>query len=232
VAISLALLSGAGLLLRTLQNLRQVDMGFNPQNVLLFQVSPALNRYETARQNPLYEQIGERLRPIPGVRSVAWSNPSLMSSRRFQSTIFIHGRTYARGQRDTISGMTVSPAFFDTMEIPLVTGRAFSERDARGAAEVVVINEAAASRFFPNESAIGRRVGSSADASGAREIIGVLRDAKYNSLRDAAVPTMYLPYLQRPQGSATFEIRTAADPLALVAAVRDAVRQVDPDIPL
>src|SRR5262245_2480473 len=160
VAISLALLSGAGLLLRTLQNLRHVDMGFNPQNVLLFQVSPALNRYETVRQNPLYDQIGERVRAIPGVRSVSWSNPSLMSNRRFQSTIFIQGRTYARGQRDTISGLTVSPAFFETMEIPLVAGRLFTERDARGAHEVVIINEAAARKFFPNESAIGRRLGS------------------------------------------------------------------------
>jgi predicted permease len=232
VAISLALLSGAGLLLRTLQNLRQVDLGFNPRNVLLFQVSPALNRYEAARQNPLYAQIGERLRAIPGVGSVSWSNPSLMSNRRFQSTIFIQGRTYARGQRDSISGMTVSPTFFETMEIPLVSGRVFNARDTRDSQEVVVINEAAARRFFPNESAIGRRIGPSADASGSREIIGILRDARYNSLRDAAVPTMYSSYLQRPQGSATFEIRTAADPLASIAAARDAVRQVDPHIPL
>jgi predicted permease len=235
VAISLALLSGAGLLLRTLQNLRHVDMGFNPRNILLFQVSPALNRYDTARQNPLYEQIRERLHAIPGVRSVSWSNPSLMSNRRFSSTIFIEGRAYARGQRDTISGMAVSPTFFETMEIPLLAGRGFTERDTRGSQEVVVVNEAAARRFFPNESAIGRRLGSSPgsiDASGSREIIGVLRDAKYNSLRDAAVPTMYSPYLQRPQGSATFEIRTTGDPLASIAAVRDAVRQVDPNIPL
>src|SRR5262245_15196642 len=155
-----------------------------------------------------------------------------MSNRRFQSSIFIQGRAYARGQRDTISGMTVSPTFFETMEIPMLAGRGFTERDARGSQEVAVINEAAARKLFPNESAIGRRFGPSPDASGSREIIGVLRDAKYNSLRDAAVPTMYSSYQQRSQGSATFEIRTAADPLAAVTAVRDAVRQVDPNIPL
>src|SRR5262249_52524354 len=139
---------------------------------------------------------------------------------------------YTRGQRDTISGMIVSPSFFDTMEMPRVAGRLLTERDAPGAPEVVVINEAAARKFFPNEPAVRRRLGSSADARRAREIVGVLRDAKYNNLRDAAVPTMYSPYLQRPQGSATFEIRTAGDPLASVAAARDAVRRVDPNIPL
>jgi predicted permease len=232
VAISLVLLSGAGLLLRTLQNLRHVDFGFNPRNLVLFQVSPALNRYDTEKQSLLYEQIGERLRAIAGVRSVAWSNPSLMSARRFSTGFFVQGRPYARGQRDTISLVVVSPTFFGTMEMSLVAGRALTPRDTANAPSVVVINEAAARKYFKNEPPIGRRFGSSVDQSGRQEIVGILRDAKYNSVRDDAVPTMYLPYLQRPQGSATFEVRTAGDPLAWIAAIRDAVRRVDPDIPL
>jgi predicted permease len=232
VAISLVLLSGAGLLLRTLQNLRHVDFGFNPRNLVLFQVSPALNRYDAEKQSLLYEQIGDRLRAIAGVRSVAWSNPSLMSARRFSTGFFVQGRPYARGQRDTISLVVVSPTFFETMEMSLVAGRALTPRDTANAPSVVVINEAAARKYFPNESPIGRRFGSSVDQSGRQEIVGILRDAKYNSVRDDAVPTMYLPYLQRPQGSATFEVRTAGDPLAWIAAIRDAVRRVDPDIPL
>jgi predicted permease len=218
VTISLVLLVGAGLFLRTLQNLRQVDIGFNPRNVLLFRVSPALNRYDASRQGALYEQIGERVRA--------------MSARRFSGGMYVQGRAYARGQNESISGVVVSPAFFETMEIPLVAGRGFTTRDAADAPRVAVINEAAARKFFPNEPAIGRRFGTTREQSGELEVVGVLRDAKYNNVRDAAVPTMYRSYLQSPQGTATFEVRTAGDPLTIVAGVRDAVRQIDPNLPI
>src|SRR5207302_9429488 len=105
VTMSLVLLVGAGLFLRTLQNLRQVDVGFNPQNVTVFRVSPALNRYEPQRQNRLYDQIGERVRALPGVQAVAWSNPGLMSGRTFGGGMFAQGRAYARGQRDPVARM-------------------------------------------------------------------------------------------------------------------------------
>jgi predicted permease len=229
VAISLVLLVGAGLFLGTLENLRHVDFGFNPRNVVLFQVSPALNRYEKEKQNPLYDRIGERLRAIAGVRAVAWSNPALMTARRFSGTLIIPGRPYAPGQRDTISYMSVSPAFFETMEIPLVAGRGFTPRDTADGPRVVVINEEAARTYFPNENPIGRRLG---EGSRQQEIVGVLRDAKYNSIRDAAVPTEYAPYAQNPQGSATFEVRTSGDPRSTVGGIREAVRQIDPDLPL
>jgi len=229
VAISLVLLIGAGLFLRTLENLRHVDFGFNPRNVVLFQVSPALNRYDAEQQNPLYDRIGERLRAIAGVRAVAWSNPALMTARRFSGSLFIQGRPYTPGQRDTISHMTVSPSFFETMEMPLVAGRGFTPRDTPDGPRVAVINEAAARKYSPIEIPIGRRLG---EGTRQQEIVGILRDAKYNSVRDAAVPTAYAPYAQNRQGSATFEVRTAGDPLASVAAIRDAVRQVDPNLPL
>jgi predicted permease len=232
VALSLVLLVGAGLFLRTLQNLRSVDVGFNPRNVLLFRVNPVLNRYDGKKSSLLYEQIGERLRAVAGVRSVSWSNNSLMSGRRLSGGMFIQGRTYASGQRDVIYGVNVSPTFFETMEIPLVAGRGLTPRDNEGAPRVVVINEAAARKYFPNESPIGRRIGGTAEGSGGQEIVGVLRDAKYNAVRDAAVPTRYGPFAQGFQGTATFEVRTVGDPLAVVGAVRDAVRQVDPTLPL
>jgi predicted permease len=232
VALSLVLLIGAGLFLRTLQNLRQVDFGFNPRNVVLFRISPVLNRYDRQKENLLYDQIDERLRAIPRVRSVAWSHLPLMSARRSSGSIFIQGRAYARGQRDIISTLIVSPAFFETMEIPLLTGRGFTARDTSDAPRVVVINEAAARKYFPNENPLGRRIGPTLEDSGRREIVGILRDAKYNSVREAAVPTQYAPYLQNPQGSATFEVRTAGDPLVEIAAIREAVRQVDPALPL
>ena len=232
VAISLVLLVGAGLFLRTLQNLRHADVGFNPRNVLLFRVNPVLNRYDSRKASLLYDQIGERLRAVAGVRSVSWSNNSLMSGRRSSTGMFVQGRTYARGQRDVIFGVGVSPTFFETMEIPLVAGRGFTPRDDQSAPRVAVINEAAARKYFPNESPIGRRIGSTVEASGSQEIVGVLRDAKYSGVRDPAVPTKYTPFAQGFQGAATFEIRTAGDPVSTVGAARDAVRQVDQTLPL
>jgi predicted permease len=232
VAISLILLVGAGLFLRTLHNLRQVDVGFNPRNVLLFRVNPTLNRYDSRKASALYDQIGESLRAIGGVRSVSWSNTSLMSGGGFTGGFFVQGRTYPRGQRDVISSVSVSPTFFETMEIPIVAGRGITERDRQGAPRVAVINEAAARKYFPNESPIGRYFGGTLEGSGSVEIVGVLRDAKYNGVRDAAVPTRYTPFAQGFQGTGTFEVRTAGDPLTTLGAVRDTVRKVDPTLPL
>ena len=232
VAISLMLLIGAGLFLRTLRNLRQVDVGFNPKNVVLFRVNPSLNRYDAARQQLLYDRIDERLRAIAGVGSVAWSNPALLSGSENTTNMFVQGRTYPQDQHDEIYRVTASPAFFDTMQIPLLAGRGLTTRDTNGAPPVAVINEAAARKYFPNEPAIGRRFGSRLEESGKIEIVGILRDAKYDSVRDAAVPTMYVPFRQMPRDTATFEVRTAGDPLAAVNSIRDAVRSVDPDLPL
>ena len=232
VAISLVALAGAGLFLRTLQNLRQVDVGFNPRNLLVFRVSPALNRYDVRRQARLYDEIGDRLRAIGGVRSVAWSNPSLLSGRRFVSNLFVQGRPYTPGQREDISLILVSPTFFETMEMPIVSGRGLTTQDTASAPRVVVINEAAARKHFPGESPIGHRVGSTVERNGESEIVGIVRDAKYNSIRDPAAPTIYVPFLQSIPGSASYELRTAADPLTIVSAVREAIREVDPDLPL
>ena len=190
VAISLVLLIGAGLFLRTLQNLRQVDVGFNPRNVVLFRISPALNRYDRQKENLLYDQIGERLRAIAGVRSVAWSHLPLMSARRSFGRHLHPGPHLCPGAaRHHLYRSIVSPTFFETMEIPLLAGRGFTARDTNDAPRVVVINEAAARKYFPNENPIGRRIGSTLEDSGRQEIVGILRDAKYNSVRDAAVPT-------------------------------------------
>ena len=188
--MSLVLLVGAGLFLRTVHNLRRVETGFNARNVLLFRISPALNGYDSKKRNLTYDGIGERLRGIGGVQSVAWSNPALMSGREFGGEIFIQGRAYPQRRGDRVSGFVVSPSFFRTMEIPVVAGRGFTESDIEGAPPVAVINEEAARRYFPNESPLGRRFRSEFGESGEVEIVGILRDAKYNSIRAAAPPTL------------------------------------------
>jgi predicted permease len=233
VAISLVLLIAAGLFLRTLQNLRNVDVGFNTRNLVLFRVSPLLNRYDDARTVALYQQVSDALRGIAGVRSVAVSNVQLLSGSVNQTGIFVQGRTYSQSQRgDSINRLNVSPGFFETMEMPLRVGRGFDDRDSQKAPKVVVINETAARKYFPNENPIGRHFGTSVEQAGQLEVVGVLRDAKYDSVRDPVPPTMYVPYLQTRMPNAIFQVRTAGDPTGATGAIRETVRKIDPNLPL
>ncbi|MBZ5559351.1 MAG: ABC transporter permease [Acidobacteriia bacterium] len=237
VAISLVLLIGAGLFLRTLQNLRQVNVGFDPRNLVLFRVSPQLNRYDDTRTAALYGEMMDRLQAVSGVRAVGLSQPAMLSGGVSTTGAFVQGRQYTPGDQNgtenEIYRVMVSSSFFETLNVPVLLGRGFTPRDATGAPPVVVINETAAKKFFPGESPIGRRFGTTPEDSGKLEVVGVLRDIRYNSVRDPAPPTMYVPYLQsRLGGGAVVEVRTAGDPLAAMGAIREAVRQVDPDLPL
>jgi predicted permease len=239
VAVSLVLLVGAGLFLRTVQNLRHVDVGFNPNQLVLFRVNPQLNRYDEARTFALYADMMERLRSAPGVRAVALSQPALLSGSVNSTAIFVQGRAYPRGARKlgdevSINRVVVSPSFFDTLEMPVIAGRGFSPHDEKGAPRVALINDAAARKYFPSQNPIGQRFGSSPEDSGRLEIVGIVRDAKYNDLREPAPPTMYVPYLQNggSAASAMFEVRTAGEPAAVTTGIRDIVRRIDPNLPL
>ena len=234
VAISLVLLVGAGLFLRTLHNLRHVDVGFNPQNLLLFRINPQLNRYDEKRTAALYGDLIERLATVPGVRAAAMTAPALLSGSVNSTSIFVHGRVYQPGvvSRDNINRLVISPNFFDVMGIPVLLGRGFTDRDTETAPKVVIINEAAVRRYFANESPVGQRFGSSVETANQLEIVGVLRDAKYDSVRDEAPPTMYVPYTQTRVGSPVFVMRTAGPPTSVTSAVRETVRQIDPNLPL
>jgi predicted permease len=232
VAISLVLLIAAGLFLRTLQNLRNVDVGFNTRNLVLFRVSPSLNRYGEAQTFALYQRLLDRLRGVPGVRSAAVSNVQLLSSSVSSTNIFVQGRAYAPGQHESINRLVISPGFFETMEMPMRLGRAPSERDDQKAPKVAVINETAVRKYFPGGNPIGQRFGTSVETAGQMEIVGIVRDAKYDSVRDQVPPTIYVPFLQSRLANAEFQVRTAADPAGAIATVRDAVRQVDPNLPL
>ena len=231
VAISLVLLVGSGLFLRTLYNLRTVDVGFNPHNLLLLRISPGLNRYDEKRTIALYGDLQERIAAVPGVKGVALAQPSLLSGSINTTSLFAHGRVYAGpDEGGSIRRLVVSPNFFELMEIPILAGRALTPRDNDTAPKVAVINEAAAKKHFPNENPVGRRFGNSIEQSGQFEIVGIARDAKYSDLREPAPPTMYVPYFQTRVPYAVIEVRTAADPATVTSAVREAVKQVDPNL--
>ena len=128
--------------------------------------------------------------------------------------------------------MRIAPNFFETMEIPVVRGRGLTERDNLPAPKVAIINEAAVRKFFPTEDPIGKRFGSNPETSGQMEVVGVVKDIMYNALREPPPATMYVPYVQSPIGAMAFVIRTSTDPSTLMGSVREAVRQVDGNVPL
>lgn len=241
VAISVVLLIGAGLFLRTVENLRHVDVGFNPNNLVLFRVSPQLNGYEPERVEALCRQMKERLLAVPGVRAVSLSFPALLSGAASSTTFVAQGRTYGPEFRSdpklrsriSIYRVRVEPDFFVTMEIALTRGRLFSDFDNHPKApKVAIINEAAARHFFGGEDPIGKRFGTTPEASSDIEIVGVVEDVKYNALREPPPPTMYQPYAQDRVGTMSFIVRTASDPAVLMGSIREAVRQVDDSVPL
>lgn len=128
--------------------------------------------------------------------------------------------------------MTVSPGFFETMDIPILSGRGFNTSDTADAPGVVMLNAAAAAEYFPNENALGQRLGFSPTENANLEVIGILGDTKYSSVRDAAPPTMYRPHTQAPLSTATFELRTAAAPELMIPAVRATMERIDPELAL
>ena len=234
VVVSLVLLVGAGLFLRTIENLKRVDPGFNPNNLLLFQLSPGLNRYDEPRTRSLYEEVSLGLRPVPGVRGVAISQPAPLSGWAWITDIFVRGRDYPQGAGHRVHEMTVSPAFFTVMQMPLLAGRGFADTDTAGRPGVAVINEAAVREYFAGANPLGQRIGRmpGAPSEVEIEIVGIVRDAKYESLRNPPPPTMYVSAVQRHLPSAFVLVRTAGDPLALAPAAREVVHGIDPDLPL
>jgi predicted permease len=238
VAMSLLLLIGAGLFLRTLHNLQTVPVGFNSENLLLFSVNPNLLGYkETALAN-LYRQMFDRIEAVPGVSHVTFSRNALLSGSISGRDVYLGGSAAtADGPHRLASEIRVHHVrenFFETMEIPLLLGRSPTPQDDERAPKVVVVNQGFARLVSAGDQAIGQRFGFSADKPTELEIVGVVKDTKYGYLREEAPPTVYVPWLQelRGVGGVTFEIRTAGDPVTFAPAVRQAVREVDPNLPM
>ena len=236
VSLSVLLLIGAGLLIRTLRNLQHVDMGFNANNVLLFKVDPSLLGYRDEKLADLYQRSFSRLEAVPGVQSVTFSRSPLLAQSSWTSSAYVPGEMGANGQprESNVKVHSVRENFFSTMEIPLLLGRGLTEQDEARAPRVAVVNQAFAKAHFGNENPIGRRFGFAPEKPNDIEIVGIARDAKYTSQRDEIQPTVYQAWRQvlRRMTFATFEVRTVGDPAVSIAGVREAMREVDSNLPL
>ncbi len=235
VALSLVLLIGAGLIIRTLHNLQSVDAGFNRENLLLFRVDPGLLGYKDDRLAGLYKQMFEHIETVPGLRSVTFMRDAMLSGGSSGRDVHFIGRS---GEQQRASNEVwlhrVDEHYFETMEIPLLSGRNLSSQDDSRAPRVAVVNQTFADRFFPGETAVGKRFGFSTETASQIEIVGIAKDAKYASLREEIRPTLYISWLQELQqvGSMTFAVRTSGETAAAVASIRQAVGKVDSRLPI
>lgn len=238
VSLSLLLLIGAGLLVRTLINLQRVEPGFNEQNLLLFYVDPSLVGYKDDRLRNLYQQMFARLEAVPGVKAVTFSRVPLLSRMSSSGTFDLPGAKPgpdgAVPQTAEVYFHEVRENFFAAMEIPFLFGRTFTAKDDLKAPKVAVVNQTFAQRYLRAGNPIGQRFSLDVAKPDEIEIIGLVKDAKYTSQRDATPATMYRSWLQTPGAInvMSFEVRTAGDPKAYVSAVRQAVREVEPNLPL
>ena len=242
VALAVVLTSVAGLLTRSIWNLQRVELGFNASNLLIFSVNPARNAYDLARIRATYEAALERLAAAPGVVGAAFSTSTLIGAGG-STTVALpidapaverQSAEYRRLESEYQTWrLTVSDRFFETMQIPLLSGRTFTTADTAEARRVAVINRTLALRLFGGIDVVGRRfkVGVTAGAP-AMEVIGVAEDAKYPTLRRDAPPTIYASYRQNSISGVTFEVRTAGDPLAAAPLAIDVMGAVDPNLPL
>jgi predicted permease len=230
VALSILVLVGASLLVRTLINLATMNIGFEARNLIIFGVEPELSGYKGGRLASLFSELQRRLGAIPGVASVGYSAVPLISGAYITQDIYFANEPNRSAQVDVLN---VGPNFFETMRIPLLGGRTYNSQDFEAAslkkAKVVIVNQSFARRFLDKRNPIGQLISLEKGKSNEAEIVGVVGDAKYNSLREGTEPTIYLP--MQP-GGGTFEVRTALDPEGLLPSIRGAVRGVDSNLPV
>ena len=237
LALSMMLLAGAGLLIKSFERLTRVDPGFRSEGTVSFALSLPNAKYDTLeKQAAFMDALLERMRAVPGVRQTGAALALPLSPFRFGFTFEIAGRPALNPNDQPDAEVRVaSPEFFTTLGIPIVKGRGFTDADRPGAVKVLLITEAGAKKFFPNEDPIGKHV-KFGWGQGPKQlegdIVGIVGDVKTISLASATLPQFYAPYAQRPVASFAVVMHGARDPQAMIADARHAVHELDADLAL
>jgi predicted permease len=229
-ALSMTLLVGAALLVRSVANLRAIDLGF-ATSVVLVEVMPGDAKIPPDRRAQYVDAAIARAAEVPGVEASSAAHVLPLDFGGSRMSLTIPGYEPAPDEDMELNYLRVTPGYFETMEIPIVRGRVFDARDVAGAPPAIVVNETMARRFWPGGDAVGRRVLVS-DAGPPGEVIGIVRDVHYRMVRESARPSFYVSFAQMPFGQAVIHARTAGDPAALVETLRRAVAEVHPQVPI
>jgi putative ABC transport system permease protein len=236
VAVALLLLVGAGLMTKSFFRLQQVDPGFEATNVVSMNIALPTSKYRQQQVNIFYDQLIERVKNLPGVKAVAGIDPLPLSNNNVSSRFVVEGAPLvALADRPNAGIRVVTPDYFQTMSIPSLKGRSFTEQDRDNTAKVIIVNEALASRYWPNGDAIGKRLGFFEDDPGKqvwREIVGVVGNVRHKALEIEVTAEVYFPYKQLPRNFMNLVVRSASDPSSMVPAIRNQVLSVDKDQPV
>ncbi len=235
IGLSLVLLTGAGLLLRSFMRLLEVKPGFNPENLVTLSISFSSEKYgQSGRTTQFVKELLPRLESLPGVSGVAIANDLPLEGQDTTTYPSIEGRAPGQQGEQALTGWhVVNPGYFQAMGIPLLKGRNFTDADREGAAPVVVVNQTAAQRLWPGEDPIGKRLRLSRDESMPwLEVVGLVGDVKHNGLDSEFAPDAYTPIAQTPWPYVVVALRTESDTEALARAVRAEVLVIDADMPV
>jgi predicted permease len=233
VAGSLVLLIVAGLFIRSLEKAEKMNLGFNPDHVLDLSVDVEQVGYKEPRARQAYRDIDNRIRNLPGVESVAEAFTVPMGYVGADDRIWIEEHPYAAGQQpQEIPFNQVTPSYFDTLQMPVLRGRKFSDADGEKAPLVAIINETMAKKFWPDEDALGKHFGTKGANGPFIEVVGIVQDAKYQNLVENPQAFYYLPFEQSYNSLRTIHVRTSVPSAPLAPQIQSAIHQVVPDVPV
>ncbi|HST22273.1 MAG TPA: ABC transporter permease, partial [Blastocatellia bacterium] len=237
VALTLVLLVGAGLMIRSFYRLQQVDPGFNYDNLLTFNISLPQKKYaEDPQKINFYDQITEKIRALPGVQMVGLASGLPLGNNGWQTSFVIDGQPPPEpGQTPLTEAAAASPDYFRAMNITLLKGRGFTEQDTKDAQRVAIIDEEFARRYWPDQEAVGKHIrpGGNNPSNPLVEVVGIVRRVKMDGLNeDSNRVQSYYPFRQLAFGGMTVVVKTNAEPVSIVSAVRQQVLSVDPDQPI
>jgi predicted permease len=236
IALSILLLTGSGLLIRTFRNLLQMDLGFDGRNLLLASVDLGLEGYTKARARQFYPQVLERVQESAGVHSACWASTAPLSGWHIADDVVLEdsGRL-GRDQRINVDMNWVSPGFFSTLGIPIVAGRDFTSQDREGIQRVAIVTESTARRFWPSENPLGRHFWMNARGNQpGLEVVGVVKDGKYYNTwrKDSARPFVFLAFNQAFQSQGTLLVRGETGIGSLAISIRREIQAMDPNLPI
>ena len=229
MALALIALVGAGLFLRSMQNAQKTELGFESKNLLAMNFDLGALHYEEGRGQQFYRAAIEKVKNSPGVASVTIASNAPIGGG-FLRTVFPEGRDEASGYRGTLTAVDdITPNYFETLRIPVLRGRTFSDADRKETAVVAIASEAMAKQFWPNEEAVGKRFHFFGDAM-LRQIVGVVANSVVNEVGEAPQPIVFLPMAQDYVPAATLQVRTTGNPEGMVATARAALQSLDPNL--
>ncbi len=232
LALSLVALVSAGLFLRSLANAQQIELGFDADGLMVMGINAGNQGFDETRGRDLYRRVLERLAGVPGVESATLSTAVPLFAGGFQRTTFRDDQDRKDPRNGRLTPINeVADRYFETMQIPILQGRAFTPNDRQGSPPVIIINETMAKQFFPNEAALGRRLYIFGRPD-AREIVGIAKTIKYQNVGEPDTAHMYVPLDQSYSSQVIVQVRTAGDPDALLGTVRRELQQLDQSMPL